>query len=215
MATTSARPESLDRHTGPGSSAAEVLTALSMTVGRGAAARAVADAAALRAGDRVVDIGCGPGTAVRYAVRRGATAAGVDPSPVMLRMARRISHLRRVASATWLEGSAEALPLPDETATAVWALASAHHWNNQAAGLAEAYRVLRPGGRLLIAERLVKPGARGHAAHGLTHDQADELARRMEAAGCTDVHIDTRQAGRRTLLLITGRRAAAAPASGA
>ena len=69
--------------------AAEVVTVISMAVGRSAAARVVADIAEVGPGDRVVDIGCGPGTAVREAARRGATATGVDPSPIMLRIATR------------------------------------------------------------------------------------------------------------------------------
>ncbi len=49
--------------------AGQILTVLSMTAGRGPLARAVADAAELTPADRVVDIGCGPGTAVRHAAR--------------------------------------------------------------------------------------------------------------------------------------------------
>src|SRR5579862_799054 len=162
---------------------AEAVTALSMTVGRGAAARLIASLADVGPGDQVVDIGCGPGTAAREAARRGATATGVDPSPVMLGLARRISRLRRVTGVVWLEGSAEAVPLPDECATVVWALSSVHHWADRGAGVAEARRVLGPGGRLLLAERLTRPGARGHAAHGLTPDQASELASALLAAG--------------------------------
>src|SRR4051812_26026259 len=58
-------------------------------------AEAAAELAAVRPGDRVVDLGCGPGTAVRVAARRGAHATGVDPAPVMLRVARLLSVLRR------------------------------------------------------------------------------------------------------------------------
>ncbi|MHB1433375.1 MAG: hypothetical protein ACYCVZ_14805, partial [Streptosporangiaceae bacterium] len=43
----------------------EVMMALAMSVGRGAAARALAEIAGLAAGDRLVDVGCGPGAAVR------------------------------------------------------------------------------------------------------------------------------------------------------
>jgi trans-aconitate methyltransferase len=50
-----------------------------MTAGHGLRVRAVADAAEPTAADRVVDVGCGPGTAVRLAARRAAIAAGIDP----------------------------------------------------------------------------------------------------------------------------------------
>jgi SAM-dependent methyltransferase len=49
--------------------------------------RAAADAAELAGADRVVDVGCGPGIAVRLAARRAAAATGVDPDPAMLRFA--------------------------------------------------------------------------------------------------------------------------------
>jgi ubiquinone/menaquinone biosynthesis C-methylase UbiE len=184
----------------------EAITALSMTVGRGAAARTIADVAAVGAGDRLVDIGCGPGTAVREAARRGAASTGVDPSPLMLDLARRISFLRGVRYITWVEGSAEAIPVPDGAASVAWALSSVHHWVDRPTGLAEASRALVPGGRLVLAERLARPGARGHAAHGLTRDQADELAAELGAAGFVDIRIETRGAGRRALLVVRGIR---------
>src|SRR5271166_5189721 len=140
----------------------QIVTALSMTAGRGPLARAVADAAELTPADRVVDIGCGPGTAVRHAARRGAArrgaaATGVDPDPAMLRLARWITALRRPPDVSWLEGRAEKLPLPDDQATVVWAISSAHHWEDRGTGIGEAWRVLAPGGRLVLAERLPRP----------------------------------------------------------
>ncbi len=118
----------------------QIVTALSMTAGRGPLARAVADAAELTPADRVVDIGCGPGTAVRIAARRAATATGIDPDPAMLRLARWITALRRPPGVSWLEGRAEKLPLPDDQATVVWAISSAHHWEDRGAGIGEAWR---------------------------------------------------------------------------
>jgi ubiquinone/menaquinone biosynthesis C-methylase UbiE len=182
----------------------EVLTALSMTVGRRSRAGALADLARVGAGDRVLDVGCGPGTAARLAARRGATVTGVDPSPVMLRLARWISAARRANGLDWCGGRAEALPLPDGSVTVAWAISSVHHWDDPAAGLGEIRRVLAPGGRVLLAERLVKPGARGHAAHGLTRDQADELAGQVTATGFTDIKTDLRRVGRRTLIILAG-----------
>jgi ubiquinone/menaquinone biosynthesis C-methylase UbiE len=184
----------------------EIMTALSMTVGRGNRGRAVADLAAVTGGDRVLDIGCGPGTAARLAARRGADVIGVDPSPVMLRFARWISAARRVDGLDWRVGRAEALPLPDASVTVGWAVSSVHHWDSTTAGLGEIRRVLAPAGRVLLAERLVHPGARGHAAHGLTREQADRLASEMAAAGFTDIHTYARRAGRRTFLIVAGSR---------
>jgi ubiquinone/menaquinone biosynthesis C-methylase UbiE len=184
----------------------EIVTAISMTVGRGPAARVVADVAHLSAKARVVDIGCGPGTAARLAARQGAAVIAVDPSPTMLRLARWISSARRAHGLDWRQGRAEALPLADAAATVAWALSTVHHWDDPAAGIAEIHRVLAPGGRVMLAERLVKPGARGHAAHGLAPAQAEALADQMRAAGLTDLQTETRRAGRRTLIVLRASR---------
>jgi ubiquinone/menaquinone biosynthesis C-methylase UbiE len=192
-----------------GEKAFELLTALSMTIGRGRLAGTVADAVGLSPGDVVVDIGCGPGTAVREAARRVTAATGVDPSPLMLRLARQISGIRRTSGVSWRQGRAEELPVPDAQATVAWAISSAHHWNDLTAGLGEARRVLAPAGRLFIAERLVKAGARGHAAHGLSTDQAEELARQMTAAGFSEVSSRTARAGHRQLVIVYGMKSPA------
>jgi ubiquinone/menaquinone biosynthesis C-methylase UbiE len=176
--------------------------AISMTVGRGPVGRCVADLAGLTPDDQVVDIGCGPGTAVRVAAGRCANATGVDPSPTMLRFGRWLNALGRTRNVALVQGSAERIPLPDHDATVLWALSSVHHWSNRADGLAEAVRVLAPNGRLLLVERLVKPGAHG----GLTGDQVDQLMSDVEAAGFTDVYRDTQSAGRRVLNVVRGSR---------
>src|SRR5262244_1508251 len=91
-----------------------VVGALSMIRGREPDARLAAELVELQPTDAVVDIGCGPGAAVRYAASRGATATGVDPAAVMLRTARLFTHTNRVK---YVEGAAESLPLPDASAT--------------------------------------------------------------------------------------------------
>ncbi len=186
------------------------ITVASMTVGRGSLARAAADAAELTPADRVVDVGCGPGAAVRCAARRAATATGIDPDPAMLRLARWITALRRSPNVDWLEGRAEKLPLADAQATVAWAINSVHHWEDRGAGIGEAWRILAPDGRLVLVERQAKPGARGHAAHGLTRDQAEDLTRELTAAGFDQVRMDLIEPGHRTLLAIRGAKAPAA-----
>jgi len=62
-----------------------------LVMGRGNA-RLVVDLASVSDADRVVDIGCGPGGAARVADQRGATVVGVDPAPMMLRLASAVTR---------------------------------------------------------------------------------------------------------------------------
>ncbi len=92
------------------SGAIGLVAALGMlATGRGNA-RFAAELASVSDTDRVVDIGCGPGNAVRAAAQRGARVVGVDPSPLMLRLARFAT--RDHPNVSWSQGTAEALPVP-------------------------------------------------------------------------------------------------------
>ncbi len=166
-----------------------LLAALSFTVGRGGDADLAVRLTGIGPGDQVVDVGCGPGVAVRRAAASGASVVGIDPATVMLRVARPLTRNRSSSAVRYLEGAAEALPLPDSSATVVWSLATVHHWRDLDAGLEEARRVLCPSGRLLAVERRVEPGARGHASHGWTDDQARMFAERCRAAGFADAEV--------------------------
>ncbi len=125
----------------------------------------------------VLDIGCGPGAAVRAAADWVARAVGVDRSESMIDIARRRS--RRFPNVEFAVGGAEALPFPDAEFDRVWTIHSFHHWEQPAAGLAESLRVLRPGGRLLIVESETR------GSHGLDRRRADELAAKLAAIGFT------------------------------
>jgi SAM-dependent methyltransferase len=159
-----------------------LLTGLTLLVGRGPDARLACRLAGTGPGDRVVDIGCGPGVAARAARRRGASVVGVDPAPVMLRLARLVPG----SGVDWRPGTAEALPLGDGECTVAWSLATAHHWADVEMALAEAHRVLAPGGRFLVMERLVVPGTGGRSEHGWTEGQAGEFA-----AACADAGFES------------------------
>jgi ubiquinone/menaquinone biosynthesis C-methylase UbiE len=173
-----------------------------LVIGRSKARLAV-DLAEVSENDRVVDIGCGPGSAVRKAARRGARATGVDPAPVMLRLARAFTRDDGIG---WAEGTAENVPLPDGSATVLWSLATVHHWKDVGLGLKEAHRVLAPKGRLLAVERQSQPGATGLASHGWTQQQAESFATRCRAAGFGNVVIDRHGDGRRAVWAVTANR---------
>src|SRR5690349_19471152 len=167
-------------------------------------ARLVVDVAGLSSSDHAVDIGCGPGTAVRVAARSGAHVSGVDTAPLMLRLARLVTQNR--PNIVWLQGGAENLPLPEHSATVVWSVATVHHWADVAAGLAEVRRVLAAGGRFFVVERQVRPGATGLASHGWTNQQADSFAALCRTAGFDDVHVETRNLGRRVAHVVSAIR---------
>lgn len=189
-------------HPGFGGLTGSLFAAIFLVNGR-ANARLAADITQPSPADYVVDIGCGPGNAVRTAARRGARATGVDPSTSMLRVARLIT---RDKSLRWAEGSAESLPVPAESATLVWALATVHHWRDAPEGLAEIHRILAPGGRLLAIERQCQPGATGFASHGWTTEQAESFAKLCRSAGLVDVTVASRKGGRRPVWTVTGTR---------
>jgi ubiquinone/menaquinone biosynthesis C-methylase UbiE len=175
-----------------------LLAAATMTTGRSGDARLAAELARLGPDDLVVDLGCGPGAAARHAARLGARVTGVDPATVMLRVARALTH---GVDVRYVEGTAEALPLPDDSATVVWSIATVHHWRDLDAGLQEVRRVLRPGGRFVAIERHTQPNATGIASHGWTTEQAEEFARVLGRHGFDSTRVEPpRRSGRRWVI---------------
>jgi ubiquinone/menaquinone biosynthesis C-methylase UbiE len=146
-----------------------------------------------------------PGSAVRAAAARGARATGVDPSPVMLRVAAPLT-VRNRSEIAWRAGAAESIPVPDGDATVVWSVLCVHHWADIDAGLAEVGRVLAPGGRLLAVERRTTPDATGTASHGWFPEQADVFAAACRAHGFADVEVRSEATARGELLVVRAVR---------
>ena len=112
----------------------------------------------------IVDVGCGTGSALRHAATRvpRGTFIGIDPIPRMLEIAReRAAAHPGGARIDFREGSAEALPVGDDVADLVLAFDSFDHWQDTRLGLAEVWRVLEAGGRLVVVRDDAVPGGSG------------------------------------------------------
>lgn len=104
--------------------------------------------AGIKKGDRVLDIGCGPGTASFAAVHQGADVTGVDSSPEMIKLAKEISNTRR--EYTFLDGDMHALPVEDGSFEVVISSFGVVFSNNPPKLVKEMARVLVPGGRIAL-----------------------------------------------------------------
>ena len=135
----------------------EALTALSI--------EPLLDAAGVHAGSEVLDIGTGPGFAAAAATARGAMVTGIDVAEAMVEIAR-----RRVPGGTFRLGSAEDLPLPEAAFDAVVGNFVLLHLGHPERGVAEARRVLRPGGRCAFT---VWESAAANRALGVFHEAVE------------------------------------------
>jgi SAM-dependent methyltransferase len=97
----------------------------------------------------VLDLGTGTGTLARGFANRGCAATGLDPSSDLLAEARRIDAEAGV-HVQYVEGHAERLPFADSMYDVVTA-GQCWHWFERSCAAAEAYRVLKSGGRIVIA----------------------------------------------------------------
>jgi ubiquinone/menaquinone biosynthesis C-methylase UbiE len=153
---------------------------------RGSRLRAmIADDLQLQPGDRVLDVGCGPGRLVKVFAERVApngSVAGIDPSPQMIKRATARARKHRVA-VNFQVAYAQGLPFPDAAFDAASCTLALHHVadDDQQTAVAEMYRVLKPGGRLLIAEFHRGAGRRRHPGpRWLRHSTEDMLEKALQ-----------------------------------
>jgi ubiquinone/menaquinone biosynthesis C-methylase UbiE len=110
--------------------------------------------------ERVLDLGCGAGhTALAFAPRVAEVIA-VDLAEAMLAQGRRLARERGIGNVDFRLGDVERLALPDASFDVVTSRFSAHHYLAPERALAEAVRVLRPGGTFLLVDS-VAPEAHG------------------------------------------------------
>ncbi len=116
--------------------------------------RFMADRVGVKKGQRILDAGCGVGGAAFWlAANKGAFVTGITP------VAHQVQVCNEMAAKLGLQGNTEfveadylAIPFPDDSFDVVWACESVCHAENKIAFYEEAFRVLKPGGRLVMAE---------------------------------------------------------------
>ena len=158
---------------------------------------AVAD---LRDGETVLDLGSGAGADVLISARRvgpSGRAIGLDMTDEMLALARANAAEGGVANAEFVKGYIEEIPLPDASVDVVISNCVINLSADKRAVLAEAARVLRPGGRLAVSDIVADPDMdaatrsdmaayTGCIAGALTED---EFRAALAGAGLVDVEI--------------------------
>jgi SAM-dependent methyltransferase len=127
---------------------------------------------------RILDAGCGPG-GNRMILPEGADPVALDPSPVSLEMSRRYPYAAR------LRGDLTCLPFPDDTLDLVLALDVLEHLDDDAAGLAEIARTLRPGAPAVLAVPAFQSlwGLQDELAHHRRRYRRPGLLAAVRAAG--------------------------------
>jgi len=144
--------------------------------------------ARLRPDEQVLDVGCGTGTlALEVARRVGGTGrvTGIDPSAEQIARARS-KAARRHLSIDFQMGVIEQIPFPEQTFDVVFSTLMMHHLPAplKRQGLAEIARVLKPGGRLVIADFTRKQDRQGRAArHHAGGSSIDDLTALVQDAG--------------------------------
>ncbi|WP_158813782.1 class I SAM-dependent methyltransferase [Methylocapsa sp. S129] len=121
---------------------------------------------------RALDLGCGGGHVSYRAAPHVREVVACDLTPAMLAQVKRTASERGLRNIVVQQAAAERLPFEDGAFDIVMCRYSAHHWNNMEAGLREARRVLKSGGRAIFADAVAP-------AHPLldTHLQTIELLR--------------------------------------
>jgi ubiquinone/menaquinone biosynthesis C-methylase UbiE len=105
--------------------------------------------------EEVLDVATAVGHTALALAPHAHRVVGVDLTPAMLEVARRLAAERGVSNVLFLEGDAERLPFGDNSFDLVTCRIAAHHFPNVALFCREATRVLRPGGRLLVVDNVV------------------------------------------------------------
>lgn len=101
---------------------------------------------------RIADLGAGDGTLSRLLARGAESVHCVDNSRRMVQVGRALARKEKLNNVTYVLGDIEKVPLPDGSVDLALLSQALHHAENPRQALAEAHRILRPGGRLLMLD---------------------------------------------------------------
>jgi SAM-dependent methyltransferase len=160
---------------------------------------------------RVADLGCGEGYLTLEASRWASKVIAVDRSAVVLRKAQALASRRRARNVIWKKGDLERLPIRDASVDVALLSQALHHAADPARALAEAVRIVAPGGRVLILD------LREHDQTWVRERLGDRwlgfpdkaLAALLRDAGLTDVRVDVgarRTGDPFTVLVASGKK---------
>jgi ArsR family transcriptional regulator len=157
---------------------------------------------------RLVDIGTGTGRMIALFGRDAAHALGIDRSPEMLRLARVKLAEAGLTAAELRQGDMYALPLPGGSADTVILHQVLHYAQQPAAAVAEAARLLAPGGRLLIVDFAPhdREELRSRDAHARLGFADDLMLRYLEGAGLEGRVVERLEGGELTVTIWAGER---------
>jgi SAM-dependent methyltransferase/DNA-binding HxlR family transcriptional regulator len=203
------RKENFEQHSGPDARERQLVP------GRSWAAWARALGHLLPAW-RVADLGCGDGYLTIEASRWASRVIAIDRSKPVLERARALARRRGVRNITWRQGEIERIPLRDGSVDLAILSQALHHAADPAAAIAEAARIVVPGGRVVVLD------LREHDQEWVTERLGDRwrgfadaaLARLLKQAGLSGVNVSVgaRRAGDPfTVLIASGVKPPARP----
>ncbi|MEJ2215931.1 MAG: methyltransferase domain-containing protein [Gemmatimonadota bacterium] len=156
--------------------------------------RAILDELALTPDDRLLDIGCGGGAFLHDALASGCRGAGIDHSPEMVRVARRLNaDAIGEGRLEIIEGGADRLPFPDDAFTCAAMTGVLGFLPDPVRTLTEIRRTLAPGGRVVVQgfepELKGTPAAPEPMASRLNFYDDEAFTELARAAGFADVRV--------------------------
>jgi ubiquinone/menaquinone biosynthesis C-methylase UbiE len=107
--------------------------------------------------DTSLDVACGPGLLACAFARVVRHAVGIDLTPAMLEQARKTQAEQRLHNLTWHQGDVYSLPFPDAHFSIASSRFAFHHLEDPLAALQEMCRVVKPGGRVVVADMAPAP----------------------------------------------------------